>query len=48
MNEDKSAILTQNEQKVFDHGYAMGKADAYAQAFDRLADIFSEFKEETR
>lgn len=45
MNEDKSAILTQNEQKVFDHGYAMGKADAYAQAFDRLADIFIEFKD---
>lgn len=45
MNEDKSAILTQNEQKVFDHGYAMGKADAYEQAFNRLADIFSEFRD---
>ncbi len=43
MNEDKSAILSLNEQKVFDHGYAMGRADAYEQAFNRLADIFDKF-----
>ena len=29
MNEDKSAIFTQNEEKLIERGYAMGKADAY-------------------
>lgn len=29
MDENKSEVFTLNEQKVFDHGYAMGKADAY-------------------
>jgi len=45
MDKDKSVILTQNEQKVFDHGYAMGKADAYELAFNRLADIFDKFRD---
>lgn len=44
MNEDKSAIFTQNEEKLFERGYAMGKADAYEQAFKRLADIFSDHR----
>ncbi len=45
MNEDKSAIFTQNEQRLIDHGYAIGKADAYEQAFNRLADIFDKFRD---
>ncbi len=45
MNEDKSAIFTQNEQRLIERGYAMGKADAYEQAFNRLADIFDKFRD---
>ncbi len=45
MNENESTIFTLNEQKVFDHGYAMGKADAYEQAFNRLADIFDKLRD---
>jgi len=45
MDEDKSPILSPNEQKVFDHGYARGRADAYEQAFNRLADIFDKFRD---
>ena len=44
MIEDKSAIFTQNEEKLIERGYAMGKADAYEQAFNRLADIFSDHR----
>ncbi len=45
MDQDKTAMFTPNEQKVFDHGYAMGRSDAYEQAFNRLADIFDKFRE---
>jgi len=45
MNEDKSAIFTQNEQRLIEQGYAMGKADAYEQAFNRLANIFDKFRD---
>lgn len=45
MDEDKSAILTLNEQKVFDHGYAMGKAEAYEKAFHLLVEVFGQAKD---
>lgn len=45
MDEDKSAVFTLNEQKIFDHGYAMGKADAYEKAFDLLVDIFNQSRD---
>ncbi len=45
MNEDKFAIFTQNEQRLIDQGYAIGKADAYEQAFNRLADVFDKFRD---
>lgn len=45
MDENKSAILTLNEQKVFDYGYAMGKAEAYEKAFNLLAEVFNQAKD---
>ncbi len=45
MNENESAIFTQNGQRLIEHGYAMGKADVYEQAFNRLADIFDKFRD---
>lgn len=45
MDEDKSMILTANEQKVFDHGYAMGKAEAYEKAFHFLVEVFGQAKD---
>lgn len=45
MDEHKSEILTLNEQKVFEHGYAMGKADAYETAFHLLVDTFGQARD---
>lgn len=45
MDEHKSESLTLNEQKVFDHGYAMGKAEAYEKAFHMLVDTFGQARD---
>lgn len=45
MDENKSEVFTLNEQKVFDHGYAMGKADAYEKAFHLLVDVFGQARD---
>lgn len=45
MDEHKSEILTLNEQKVFEHGYAMGKAEAYEKAFHLLVDTFGQARD---
>ncbi|MDE7242875.1 MAG: hypothetical protein K2O18_02710 [Oscillospiraceae bacterium] len=45
MNDNESVIFTQNEQRVFDHGYAMGKAEAYEKAFHLLVDTFGQARD---
>lgn len=45
MDEEKSVILTPNEQKIFDHGYAVGKAEAYEKAFHFLVEVFGQAKD---
>ncbi len=45
MDEEKSANLALNEQRIFDHGYATGKADAYEKSFHLLVDTFGQARD---